>query len=66
MVKLLERFERTISGILLVLALLMVVYQVVQLIWNSIESFSTRFREVGWPMRQNIPATSGSCFSISC
>jgi len=47
MLKFANRFEKTISALLLVFAMLIIVYQVVQLVWNSVQSFAKRFREVG-------------------
>lgn len=47
MVKFSDQFEKVISSILLVMAMLFIVYQVVQLVWNTIDSFARRFREVG-------------------
>jgi uncharacterized membrane protein (DUF373 family) len=47
MLKFTERFERIVSAILLIFAMLIISYQVIQLIWNSIQSFDKRFREVG-------------------
>ena len=47
MLKFASRFEKTISTLLLAFAMLIIVYQVVQLIWNSIQGFAKRFREVG-------------------
>ena len=47
MLKFANRFEKAISALLLVFAMLIIVYQVVQLVWNSVQSFAKRFREVG-------------------
>src|SRR4051794_1928384 len=47
MLKFADHFDRIISMILLAFAMLMVVYQVFQLIWNSIESIELHIRETG-------------------
>ncbi len=47
MIKFSDRFEKIISAILLAFAMLFIVFQVVQLFWNTVESFSRRFREAG-------------------
>ena len=47
MIKFSDRFEKIISAILLAFAMLFIVFQVVQLLWNTVESFSRRFREAG-------------------
>jgi uncharacterized membrane protein (DUF373 family) len=47
MLKFSVRFEKIISYTLLGFAMLIIVYQVVQLIWNSVESFLNRFKTVG-------------------
>ncbi len=47
MIKFADRFERFISGILLVFAMIIISYQVVQLIYNSIINFQKRFKEAG-------------------
>jgi uncharacterized membrane protein (DUF373 family) len=47
MLKFADRFDRIISMILLAFAMLMVVYQVFQLIWNSILSIELHISEAG-------------------
>ena len=47
MIKFTDRFEKIISAILLGFGMVIIVYQVVQLIWNTIKSFDQRFREAG-------------------
>ena len=47
MIKFADRFERIISMILLGFGLVIIAYQVVQLIWNTIKSFQQRFSEAG-------------------
>jgi hypothetical protein len=47
MFKFSDRFEKIISGVIIVMAMFFIVCQVVQLIWNTYETFSKRFREVG-------------------
>ena len=47
MSKFFDRFERMVSGVLLAFGMLLVTFQVVQLIWNTIHSFATRFKEAG-------------------
>src|SRR4030095_1822680 len=47
MIKFSDRFERVISAILLGFAMVIVTYQTVQLIYNSVLSFQKRFREAG-------------------
>ena len=47
MLKFAHRFERIISMILLGFGLVIIAYQVVQLIWNTIRSFQQRFSETG-------------------
>jgi uncharacterized membrane protein (DUF373 family) len=47
MLKFADRFERIISMILLGFGLVIIAYQVVQLIWNTIKSFQQRFSETG-------------------
>jgi len=47
MLKFADRFERIISMILLGFGLVIIAYQVVQLIWNTIRSFQQRFSETG-------------------
>ena len=47
MLKLADRFEKLVSTILLVFAMIIIMYLVVQLIWNSIERFAQRFRDTG-------------------
>jgi len=47
MIKFADRFERVISMILLGFGLVIISYQVVQLIWNTIKSFHQRFSEAG-------------------
>jgi uncharacterized membrane protein (DUF373 family) len=47
MLKFSAQFEKVVSSILIVLAMIFIVYQVIQLIWNTVDSFSRRFREVG-------------------
>ncbi len=47
MIKFTNRFEKLISAILLGFGMVIIAYQVVQLIWNTIKSFEQRFREAG-------------------
>jgi uncharacterized membrane protein (DUF373 family) len=47
MMKFSDRFEKVISYILLVFAMLIVVYQVIQLFWNTFQSLSQKFKEAG-------------------
>src|SRR5215471_1172205 len=47
MFKFSDRFEKVISAFLIGFAMVIITYQVVQLIWNSVDSFTRRFREVG-------------------
>ena|SRR5215467_3651251 len=47
MLKFSDRFEKVISAFLIGFAMVIITYQVVQLIWNSVQSFAKRFREVG-------------------
>jgi len=47
MLKFADRFERIISMILLGFGLVIIAYQVVQLIWNTVKSFQQRFSETG-------------------
>ena len=47
MIKFTDRFEKLISAILLGFGMVIIAYQVVQLIWNTIKSFEQRFREAG-------------------
>lgn len=47
MLKFSRYFEKAVSTVLLGFAMLIILYQVVQLIWNSVESFSARFKEAG-------------------
>ena len=47
MIKFSDRFERIISAILLGFAIVIIVFQVAQLIWTTIEVFAKRFREAG-------------------
>jgi uncharacterized membrane protein (DUF373 family) len=47
MIKFADRFEKFISMILLGFGLVIIAYQVVQLIWNTIKSFQQRFSEAG-------------------
>ncbi len=47
MIKFTDRFEKIISAILLGFGMVIIAYQVVQLIWNTIKSFEQRFREAG-------------------
>lgn len=42
-----HRFERTVSKILLGFAMVILSYQVIALLWNTIESFALRFRDAG-------------------
>ena len=46
MLKFADRFERIISMILLGFGLVIIAYQVVQLIWNTVKSFEQRFSEI--------------------
>jgi uncharacterized membrane protein (DUF373 family) len=45
MIKFSERFEKLISMILLAFAMLIIVYQVIELFWSTIQSFLAKFRE---------------------
>jgi uncharacterized membrane protein (DUF373 family) len=45
MIKFSERFEKFVSIILLVFAMLVIIYQVIQLFWNTIQSFEEKSRE---------------------
>jgi len=47
MIKFADRFERIISMILLGFGLVIIAYQVVQLIWNTVKSFEQRFSQAG-------------------
>src|SRR5215510_7085015 len=47
MLKFADRFERIISMILLGFGLVIIAYQVVQLIWNTFKSFQQRFNAAG-------------------
>lgn len=47
MEKFADRFDKFISSILLVFGMVFIAYQVVQLIWNTVDSFAKRFREAG-------------------
>jgi uncharacterized membrane protein (DUF373 family) len=47
MLRLSDRFEKIISYILLGFGMVIVSYQVIQLIWNSVESFAMRFQTAG-------------------
>jgi uncharacterized membrane protein (DUF373 family) len=47
MFKFSDRFEKVISAFLIGFAMVIITYQVVQLIWNSVDSFTRRFKEVG-------------------
>lgn len=47
MIKFTNRFEKLISAILLGFGMVIIAYQVVQLIWNTIKSFQQRFSETG-------------------
>lgn len=47
MLKISERFEKIVSSVLLVFAMVIIGYQVVQLIWNSALSFMLRFQNTG-------------------
>lgn len=47
MLKFSARFEKIISFVLLGFAMIIIAYQVIQLIWNSVESFLNRFKTVG-------------------
>jgi len=42
-----EQFEKWITKILLGFAMCIISYQTIALIWNTVESFAARFREVG-------------------
>jgi len=42
-----DRFERVVSLIMLGFGMVVITYQVIQLIWNTIESFTERFKEAG-------------------
>lgn len=42
-----DRFERLVSLIMLAFGMVIITYQVIQLIWNTIESFTQRFKEAG-------------------
>jgi uncharacterized membrane protein (DUF373 family) len=47
MLKFTGRFEKIISAILIGFAMVIITYQTVSLIWNSIGAFAKRFREAG-------------------
>lgn len=47
MTKTFDRFEKVVSAILLGFGMVIIVFQVVQLIWNTISSFAKRFQEAG-------------------
>jgi len=47
MIKFSDRFEKLITAILLGFGMVIIAYQVVQLIWNTIKSLEQRFREAG-------------------
>jgi uncharacterized membrane protein (DUF373 family) len=47
MIKFTNRFEKLVSAILLGFGMVIIAYQVVQLIWNTIKSFQQRFSETG-------------------
>jgi uncharacterized membrane protein (DUF373 family) len=47
MIKFSDRFEKLISAILLGFGMVIIAYQVVQLIWNTVKSLELRFREAG-------------------
>ena len=47
MIKFTDRFEKLVSAILLGFGMVVIAYQVVQLIWNTIKSFQQRFSETG-------------------
>ena len=47
MSKLAEQFEKFVSSILLGFMMIIIVYQIVQLIYNTIENFYFRFRDAG-------------------
>ena len=47
MSKFFDRFERMVSAVLLAFGMFLVTFQVVQLIWTTIQSFAARFREAG-------------------
>jgi uncharacterized membrane protein (DUF373 family) len=47
MIKLFDRFEKVVSAILLGFGIVLITFQVVQLIWNTIGSFAKRFQQAG-------------------
>ncbi len=47
MIKFTDRFEKLIAAILLGFGMVIIAYQVVQLIWNTVKSFEQRFRDTG-------------------
>ena len=47
MIKFTDRFEKLIAAILLGFGMVIIAYQVVQLIWSTIKSFEQRFRDTG-------------------
>jgi uncharacterized membrane protein (DUF373 family) len=47
MLKFSDEFEKIVSKILLGFAMAILSYQIIQLIWNTIESFALRFKEAG-------------------
>jgi uncharacterized membrane protein (DUF373 family) len=47
MEKFIDKFERYISAILLGFGMVIISYQVIQLIWNTIISFQKRFQDAG-------------------
>jgi uncharacterized membrane protein (DUF373 family) len=47
MLKFSDEFEKIVSKILLGFAMAILSYQIIQLIWNTVESFALRFREAG-------------------
>ena len=47
MIKFTDRFEKVVAAILLGFGMVIIAYQVVQLIWNTIKSFEQRFKDTG-------------------
>lgn len=47
MLKFSEQFEKIISKVLLAFAMCILSYQTIALIWNTVQSFAARFKEVG-------------------
>jgi len=62
MFKLSARFEKVISFTLLGFAMLIITFQTVALIWNSVQSFSRRFRDVGLEYAPEYGRTIGILF----